>query len=574
LKIKQVFIGMILLSLFLTSISSGTYYHITKSSEECSDLELASYDPLTFNPMNHRTEDYYDIPYLNEKNTKYVPMPQNVGPIDSAWPMQSHDQNHSGRSPYNSAHNPGVEKWRFKTRGGVTSGIAIDMDDTLYFGDFSGWLYALNPDGSLKWENEAMAYITLEMPCIANNGIIYIGSHARLQAWDRNGTQLWSISLGGNIGSSPAVADDGTIYVGHMNNDMCAINPNGTIKWKYTTGSWIACDPTIHPDGTIIFGSSDTYIYALYPNGTLRWRYKTGEIVRGHASIDENGVIYMSCWDGYLYAFYVNGTLKKKFDMPIAGGETMAFGPDGTIYVTYDGLAAIDPSDWTVKWKYDYLEGYEKAFLSSPAVSADGIIYIGTEIKETRGGQIYAINPDGTLRWRKWISNTNVEGSPAIAEDGTIYIGSRWNSQTGGYGCIHAFNEYTGSNTPPTKPALGGSCLNWDREWDLSMRSTDPENNPIAYYVEWGDGTSEEDWTIEVYSGIPEHVQHVYQRMGKYTIRAKARDSLGLESDWATLTIRLSHPYQNSWIELLQNRFPNIAQILDLLNQWIINHNN
>jgi outer membrane protein assembly factor BamB len=541
---------------------------MNESSEEFSYLDLAYFDPLTSNPKNKRTENYNDIPYFYEKKTKELPISLNMGPIDSAWPMQSHDQNHSGLSPYPTASNPGIEKWRFKTHGSVDSGIAIDTDGTLYFGDFSGWLYALYPDGSLKWEHEAMAHITLEMPCIANNGIIYIGSHARLQAWDRNGTRLWSIGVGGNIGSSPAVADDGTIYVGHMNNDMCAVYPNGTIKWKYTTGSWIACDPTIHPDGTIIFGSSDTYIYALHPNGTLRWRYKTGEIVRGHASIDDQGIIYMSCWDGYLYSFDVNGTLKKKFDMPIAGGETMAFGPDGTIYVTYDGLAAIDPSDWTVKWKFNYLEDDEKAYLSSPAVSADAIIYIGTQIDDGDGGQIYSIKSDGTLRWNKKVTNRKVASSPGISEDGSIYIGSAIIGDVSFIGSIHAFGEPT-SNEPPYPPEFVGNLIKWAVGENIyKFRGYDPDNNPIQFFIDWGNGRTT-GWTREYAPGEILEIPFIYITPGRHNIKFKTRDILEEESEWTHVTVRLPYTYNSPVQWWNQSHFPLLSKLQNFFNNLL-----
>ena len=34
------------------------------------------------------------------------------GPMDSAWPMQSHDAHHTGLSPYRTANNSGVEIWQ------------------------------------------------------------------------------------------------------------------------------------------------------------------------------------------------------------------------------------------------------------------------------------------------------------------------------------------------------------------------------------------------------------------------------------------------------------------------------
>ncbi|NCO27754.1 MAG: PQQ-like beta-propeller repeat protein, partial [Caldiserica bacterium] len=59
---------------------------------------------------------------------------------------------------------------------------------------------------------------------------------------------------------------------------------------------------------------------------------------------------------------------------------------------------------------------------SSPVVSSDGTLYVGVW-----GNYLYALNPNGTLKWRfeglKQEKGVTVLSSPAIAEDGTIYIG-------------------------------------------------------------------------------------------------------------------------------------------------------
>ena len=57
-------------------------------------------------------------------------------------------------------------------------------------------LYALNPDGSLKWQ-----YPT-----------------------------------GGGIDSSPAIGADGAIYVGSGDDNLYSLNPDGSLKWRYPTG--------------------------------------------------------------------------------------------------------------------------------------------------------------------------------------------------------------------------------------------------------------------------------------------------------------------------------------------------
>ncbi|HEC82173.1 MAG TPA: hypothetical protein ENI42_07125, partial [Thermoplasmatales archaeon] len=55
------------------------------------------------------------------------------GLMDSPWPMYGHDIRHTGRSPYSTADNSGVEKWRFLTTGGVDDAPAIDKDGVIYF---------------------------------------------------------------------------------------------------------------------------------------------------------------------------------------------------------------------------------------------------------------------------------------------------------------------------------------------------------------------------------------------------------------------------------------------------------
>ena len=55
---------------------------------------------------------------------------------------------------------------------------------------------------------------------------------------------------------------------------------------------------------------------------------------------------------------------------------------------------------------------------SSPAIGADGTIYVGSE-----DYKLYAINPDGTEKWR-FAAGRSVHSSPAIGVDGIIYVGA------------------------------------------------------------------------------------------------------------------------------------------------------
>jgi eukaryotic-like serine/threonine-protein kinase len=55
---------------------------------------------------------------------------------------------------------------------------------------------------------------------------------------------------------------------------------------------------------------------------------------------------------------------------------------------------------------------------SSPAIGADGTVYVGSD-----DNKLYAINPDGSLKWT-YITGDYVRSSPAIGANGTVYVGS------------------------------------------------------------------------------------------------------------------------------------------------------
>ncbi len=57
------------------------------------------------------------------------------------------------------------------------------------------------------------------------------------------GTKRWEFTTGGPIFSSPAIADDGTIYVGSDDKKLYAINPNGSGQWEFVTQGVVKGSP-------------------------------------------------------------------------------------------------------------------------------------------------------------------------------------------------------------------------------------------------------------------------------------------------------------------------------------------
>ncbi len=57
------------------------------------------------------------------------------------------------------------------------------------------------------------------------------------------GVQKWKFTTGNQVESSAALGDDGTIYIGSLDDNLYAINPDGSQKWKFTTVSSVYSSP-------------------------------------------------------------------------------------------------------------------------------------------------------------------------------------------------------------------------------------------------------------------------------------------------------------------------------------------
>ena len=82
------------------------------------------------------------------------------------------------------------------------------------------------------------------------------------------GTKLWEFETGGDVGSSPAIGSDGTVYFGGER-ELNAINgKTGRKLWEFETGEGLLSDPAIAADGTVYVGSENFKLYAIKTDST------------------------------------------------------------------------------------------------------------------------------------------------------------------------------------------------------------------------------------------------------------------------------------------------------------------
>lgn len=136
-------------------------------------------------------------------------------------------------------------------------------DGTIYFGSWDGYLYALYPNGTMRWRCEVGSG-TETTPAIASDGTIYVGGDD-LYAVYPNGTMRWTFNLGASryiFKSCPAISAEGTIYIGvdigdAAGGEILAVNPNGTERWrKLISDEWVDSSAAIAADGTVYIGST------------------------------------------------------------------------------------------------------------------------------------------------------------------------------------------------------------------------------------------------------------------------------------------------------------------------------
>ncbi len=432
------------------------------------------------------------------------------GYADSAWPRFALNDNNSLASPYTGPQT-GIIAWNYTiTTGTNYASTAIGPDGTLYMGGSDGKVYAVNPDGTVKWSctTGGSMYGT---PSVAADGTIYMGSSdGKLYAVNPDGTLKWSYTTGGKIQASTAIASDGTIYFGSWDKSIYAINPDGTKKWSYaTTGRITYNTPAIGTDGTMYFTATRSgMLYAFNPDGTIKWSYSSGgsNFVTS-PSIGPDGTIYSEDADRRFYAINPDGTLKWKNTLPVTNdfGAAYAIGSDGTIYVASTGpstaVYAYNP-DGTIKWSYG--SGIEGVY-SSPVLGSDGTLYVGTSI-----GRVAALNSDGTLKWVNTTRSTLCR-SPSLGSDGTLYV-------VGNNGDLYAFRD------PVATPTADFIATPLSGPAPLTVQFTDASTSSETLTYAWD---FNDDGTVDSTEQSPEFT---YANSGIYDVRLTVTNSVGSDT--------------------------------------------
>lgn len=332
------------------------------------------------------------------------------------------DRRHTGRSPAVGPASAEVA-WRFQTQNRITGQAVVGRDGTIYFGSHDHHLYALRPHGSLLWKRNLgdRIYAT---PLVDARGNVYCGSDADVfYAFGPDGRERWRLPTEGDADTGVTEAPDGTLHFA-AGSDLWAVRPDGTVKWRFRANNKIYATPAVDDDGTVYVGSQDDHFYAIAPDGRMRWSYRTRADNDGAPSIGDDGAIYFGSDDKHVYAVDRDGTLRWATDVDGYVRGPTAVTADGAVVVGVFGprprVMKLDATRGDPIWAFPVTvaDSAEVGISSGPLIDAHGTIYVGAH-----DDYLYALAPTGDLRWI-FESSGDIDSSAVLIEDGTLYVGS------------------------------------------------------------------------------------------------------------------------------------------------------
>lgn len=207
----------------------------------------------------------------------------------------------------------------------------------------------------------------------------------------------------GHMYAAPAIADDGTLYVGTWDKRLLAFNTSSPNPiWKAPLGDGRFTDKVVGEalvNGDLVYvGMGDKGLKAFNrKTGAEVWKYDSTQYGVWSAPVIANGVLYFGSLDHFLYALDpATGTFKGKIDLGGAIGATPLV-VDTTLYVgTFENkflaVSIFNPTEMKIVNTL-VTEGWVWA----TPVLQDGVLYFGD-----LSGYLYALDANSwSLKWPK-----------------------------------------------------------------------------------------------------------------------------------------------------------------------------
>jgi len=226
--------------------------------------------------------------------------------------------------------------------------------------------------------------------------------------------------------------------------------------------------------------------------------------------------------------------------------------PDGRSMVITDGILRMRNRDGPDHWVW--MEPGEIYEIDVNMLTTSYIWNIGHRIRVEVSSSNYP----------RFLANPNTpdpitENTTYLVAQNTLYLDSTHLS------CITLPEIAQGlPSTPPDKPLKpsGIKRIKVNRSYSYTSAATDPDGDKVSLLFDWGDGTWS-GWLGPYNSGEKVKARHTWNEKGTYTLRVKAKDINGTQSEWSDpIAISMPRDMSNSFLIKLLERFPRLFPIL------------
>jgi len=372
------------------------------------------------------------------------PAPQAEVPGEAGWPLLKHDLARTSRCATLGPVKP-VEQWHLAV-GQALAPLALGVG-VLYVGDAGApCLYAVSTGGK-RWWTLGLDQPVCATPALGPDGTVYVATwpvkgpsapgatdRGAVYAVGASGDVRWSDPVSGGAYASPALTQNGTLYVATFKGELRALTPAGEIPWSRQLGGFrCMSSPALGHDGTVYVGvmgaaedATRGSLVAVRPSGDPSWRLEgIGDVV-GTPAVGDDGTVYVVTYLGTVIAVSPAGGELWRYDLGGATTSSPALGHKGQVHIGLEsGRLACIRSDGSLRWTYDA----GAAIRGCPVVDGQGTVYCGTA-----GQGVVALREDGSLLWSLPFGEVVAGAYPVLARDGTLFIGTS-------EGTLYAFHD-------------------------------------------------------------------------------------------------------------------------------------
>lgn len=246
------------------------------------------------------------------------------------------------------------------------------------------------------------------------------GTDGKVRAMDLAGGELWNVNVGGACGGTPVVAG-GQLVVPVSGGDVVALAPSdGGQLWKGSLPDLISASPAVAADGTVYIGAQDGSLYALQ-GGSVAWSAPTGGEIwsrpavgpAGEEPTPTDGAVFFGSNDGKVYAVSASGG--ALWQREVAGQVW------GALHATQDAVYVAGTGKWVYRLDRDSGEEAWSAKVggisySSPVLGADGTLYIGSTT-----GALHAFDAETGAERFAFPTGGSVHATPLLVGDRVVF---------------------------------------------------------------------------------------------------------------------------------------------------------